>query len=81
MVEETVDTITVDKIAMEGKPLFLLCDKGDMLQGRDGASFIKLVSRWNSEKGGVGVTSIGIEGAGNTTKDGAKAIDYSLKFF
>ena len=81
MVEETVDTITIDKMDMDGKPLFLMCDKGDSSNRRDGASFVKLIARWNSEKDKVRVTSIGIEGAGNTTEDGADAIDHSLKFF
>jgi len=81
MIEETVDTILTEKKEMTGRPVFLMCDKGDGDGKRGGASFVKLLARWSEEAKRVRVTSIGIEGAGNTTKSGADGIDHSLTLF
>ena len=81
MIEETVDTILTDKKEIAGKPLTLMCDKGDGAGKRGGASFVKLIARWNEKLQRVRVTSIGIEGAGNTTQSGAEGIDHSLTLY
>ena len=81
MIEETVDTILTDKKEIVGKPLTLMCDKGDGAGKRGGASFVKLIARWNEKLQRVRVTSIGIEGAGNTTQSGAEGNDHSLTLY
>ena len=58
-----------------------MCDKGDGAGKRGGASFVKLIARWNLKNQKVRVTSIGIEGAYNTTQSRAEGIDHSLTFF
>ena len=79
MIKEAVETILLERKDMAGKPLTILCDKGEGESSRDGACFVKLVARYEEER--VRVTSIGIQSAGNTSVDGAKGIDRALMLF
>ena len=47
MTEEAVDTIMLEREEMKGVPLGLMCDKGEGDKKRDGASFVKLVPRFD----------------------------------
>ena len=75
MINETVDIILTGKREMTGKPIILMCNKGDGDRKQGGASFVKLLARWSEEATRVRVTPVGIETAGNTTKSGADVID------
>ena len=66
---------------MASKPVMMMCDKGDGNGKREGTSFIKLLARFSKEWEKVGVTSIGIEGAGNITHSRSNGIDHSLTLF
>ena len=37
MIEETVDTIITEKKKLAGKPVMLMCDKGDMVKEKEKA--------------------------------------------
>ena len=47
MTDEAVDTIMLEREEMKGVPLGLMCDKGEGDKKRDGASFVKLVPRFD----------------------------------
>ena len=50
MIEEGVDTIMIELDDMKGVPLGLMCDKGEGEKKRNGASFVKLVTRFDVKK-------------------------------
>ena len=47
MIEEAVDTIMIECDEMKGVPLGLICDKVEGEKKRNGASFVKLVPRFD----------------------------------
>ena len=81
MVEEAVDSIILEKRAMRDMPLTIMADKGEGESKRDGASFVKLAASYDDEHGKVNVSFIGIQSAGNTSKDAAMGVDNALLLF
>ena len=79
MIEEAVDNIIIEREEMKGIPLGLMCDKGEGDKKRNGASFVKLVPRFDVKKNKVKVTCIGIHSAGNFSVDAAEGVDHALK--
>ena len=66
---------------MRPNALSLLADKGEGENKRNGASFVKLLARYDETRRRVKVTSIGIQSAGNTSIDAAEGIDHALKVY
>ena len=79
MVEEAIDTIVIEREDMKGVPLGLMCDKGEGEKKRNGASFVKLVPRFDKTTNKIKVTCIGIQSAGNFSVDAAEGVDHALK--
>ena len=78
IVEEIIDTLFVDREETKGLPLALMCDKGEGEKRRDGASFVKLVSRFDKKNDRIKVTCIGIQSASNFSTDAAQGVDHAL---
>ena len=76
-----METVLLEREEMSRNKLTILCDKGEGLSSRDGATFVKLAARYDDERQRVRATSIGIQSAGNTSEDGALGIDEALKIF
>ena len=74
--EEAANTILLEREVFKASPLSLMCDKGDGSKGRDGENFVKLLAYWDEENKKVRVVSIGIDGAGNSSQEAAKGIDF-----
>ena len=66
---------------MAGKPIMMICDKGFGNGKSESVCFVKLLAEFGKEQENVRVTSIGIEGTGNTTQSEVNRIDYSLTLF
>ena len=81
MVEEAVDSLVIEKIIMKVSPLTIMVDKGEGESKRDRASFVKLCTCYDDKRSKINVTSIGIQGAGNSSLEGAAGVDLALKFF
>ena len=81
LVEEATDSILLERHAMQDKPVGIMCDKGEGGSNRNGASFVKLMPRYERKRKRVRVICIGIESAGNHSEDAAKGIDHSLMKF
>ena len=79
MIKEVIDTIVIKREDMKGVPLGLMCDKGEGQKKRNGASFIKLVPRFDMKTDKIKVTCIGIQSAGNSSIDAAEGVDHVLK--
>ena len=79
MVEEAIDTIVIEREDMRGIPLGIMCDKGEGEKKRNGASFVKLVPRFDVKTNKIKVTCIGIQSAGNFSVDAAEGIDHAMK--
>ena len=79
VVELAVESVLMTSLTVTDKQLGLICDKGE--DGGTGASFVKLMTYYNDKEDKVDVTCFGIEHAGNSLDDAAKAIDHSLKLF
>ena len=80
MIEESVYTIIIEREEIKGISLGLKCDKGES-EKRNGASFVKLVPRFDAKKNKVKVTCIGIHSAGSFNVDAAEGVDYALKLY
>lgn len=52
---------------MACQTVILMCNKIDDASKQGGANFVKLFARWSNEAKRVRLTSVGIEGVGNTT--------------
>ena len=81
MLRDAVDTMEIEKKAMQPNALSLLTDKGEGENKRNGASFAKLLARYDETRSRVKVTSIGIQSAGNTSVDAAEGIDHALQVY
>ena len=81
IVEEGMNSVLLEHKNFEGKPLALMCDKGDESKGRDGAHFPKLVIQYNNVNGKVRLACISIETAGNSSKEAAEGINHALLKF
>ena len=79
MVEEAIDTIIIEREDMRGIPLGVMCDKGEGEKKRNGASFVKLVPRFDVKTDKIKVTCIGIQSAGNFSVDAAEGVDHAMK--
>ena len=73
-----VDVILLTGEEIKNKGLALLCDKDE--DKNLAASFVKLLC-WYNERKGIEILCFEIESAGNSSKDAAKVIHYSLKIF
>ena len=78
MIEEAVYTVIIERDEMKGIQLGLMCDKGESKKKRNGASFVKLVPRFDGKKDKVKVTCIGIYSAVNFSVDVAQGVDHAL---
>ena len=65
---------------MKGNDISLLCDKREY-GGNNKASFVKLLSYYNTKEKKVMVVCFGIEKVGNTSDDATQAIDHLLNLF
>ena len=81
MFDEAVDTIYLLQEQLRNKTLTLMCDKGDGGNKRCGASFVKLLARYDDAREKVTVVNVGIEGADNTSIGAAKAVDFTMKIY
>ena len=79
VVELGVDVVLLISNDIKDKKLSLICDKGEGKTAE--ASLIKLLCWFNKLKNRVETICFGIESAGNSSKDTAKAISHSLKLF
>ena len=59
----------------------MLADKGEGENKRNGASFVKLLARYDETRSRVKVTSVGIQSAGNTSVKAAEGIDHALQVY
>ena len=78
MIDLAVDSVLLMSKEMENKELSLMCDKGE--ESGTGASFVKLVTFYDTHRKRVVVRCFWIEQAGNI-KDAAMAINHALKVF
>ena len=81
MLNEAVDTIEIEKKDMRPNALSLLADKGEGENKRNGASFVKLIARYDETRSRVKVTYVGVQSAGNTSIDAAEGIDHALQVY
>ena len=79
LIELGTDVVLLIINNIKGKRLSLICDKGEN-KGLE-ASFVKLLYLYNKIMNKVETICFGIESAGNTSKNAAQGIDYSLKLF
>ena len=79
VVELGVDVVLLISNDVKDKELSLICDKGE--DKGPSASFIKLLCWHDNLNKQVEVICFGIESAGSTSKDAAKAINHSLRLF
>ena len=79
MIDLAVDCVILMVQEISNKKLNLMCDKGE--ESGTGASFVKLAAFYDNIRKRVVVRCFGIEQAGNSFKDAAMAIDYSLNLF
>ena len=81
MIDEAVDQIYILQNEFKQKYLTLMCDKGEGKSKRSGASFVKLIAKYDKKQERIVVYNIGIESAENDSIGAAKAIDHALKTF
>ena len=79
VIELGVDVVLLISNDVKDKELSLICDKGE--DKGPAASFIKLVCWHDNLHKRVEVICFGIESAGSTSKDAARAINHSLRLF
>eukprot|EP00957_Ditylum_brightwellii_P179945 13707287-Ditylum_brightwellii.AAC.1 len=56
----------------------ILADKGEGINKRDGASFVKLNARWCKKEQQIKTRNFGIHTTANTSDDDDAGIDYTL---
>ena len=81
MIDEAVETILMDQIEIQPKPLTILADKGDGQTKQGDANFVKLVARYNDNRNKVKVTLIRIQSAINTSSNAAGEVDHAPCLF
>ena len=81
MLHEAVDTIEIEKKAMQPNALSLLADKGESKNKRNGASFVKLRAKYDETRSHVKCTSVGIQSASNTSIGTVEGIDHTLQVY